>query len=74
MGSFAEWSCISVATWSPISYDKDYLPVKKTPNTRAENWVICFEDSDQKEKMYTALMTYKLLRQKEQNIELVLQQ
>jgi len=74
LGTFNEGSCISIATLVPIAFNKDFLPIKKDANSRAENWIICFEDADQKEKMYTTLMTYKLLRQKEQNIELVLRE
>jgi len=66
LGSFTEWSCISIGTLQPTSFDKDFLPLKKTPENKSINWIICFEDGEQKEKMFTNLMAYKLLRQKEQ--------
>lgn len=74
LGSFNEGACISILMLIPLNYNKDFLPLKESNETKNDSWIICFESNNDKEKFFTTLVTYKLLRQKEQGIELALRQ
>lgn len=73
IGKFNEGSCLTILALLPLTYDKGFLPIREDANTtKNESWIVCFQDDAQKEKFYTSLLTYKILRQKEQGIELAL--
>lgn len=75
LGTFNEGSCISVLQLIPLTYNKDFLPIKDdASNTKNESWIICFENDTEKEKFYATLITYKMLRQKEQGVDVALRQ
>lgn len=73
IGKFNEGSCLTILALLPLTYDKSFLPIREDANTtKNESWIVCFQDDTQKEKFYTSILTYKILRQKEQGIELAL--
>lgn len=75
IGSFDEGDCISVQMLKPIGFKKDFLPlVANNANTKHDSWIICTDTKEEKEKLYTTLMTYRVLRQKEQKISLVIRE
>jgi len=53
VGKFPEGNCVSVSTIVPKAYNKDFLPIKSDDTTQVVNWIICTDDKDQKDKLYS---------------------
>jgi len=74
LGTFSEGSCVSILVLKTKTFDSKFLAIRDTNNTKSESWIICFEGKAAKDKFFTTIVTYKLLRQKELNIELALRE
>ena len=68
LGNFAEGNCFNIGAIVPTDFDKEFQPKEGSNNGRPQNWVVCLNTPKQKDKLYTILLTYKLLRQKKQEL------
>lgn len=70
IGVFNEGSCISLTTLIPKRFSKDYLAIKKDATNSVENWILCTQLKEEKEKLLSNLVTLKLSNQKLNNISI----
>lgn len=68
LGKFKEGSCISISTLQPTNYQKNFIPLEESNNTQPRTWIICLDSDREKEKLYSYILTYKLILQKQKNI------
>lgn len=69
LGKFKEGHCISINTLIPTDYDKDYMPFEETNNTNPQNWIICVDSKESKEKLMNFFISYRVILQKQQDID-----
>jgi len=74
LGSFDEGHCISVQQIKPSGYQNGFIPLREDATTKNDSWIFCFENAGAKDNFYATLMTYRVLRQKEQKISLVVRE